>query len=259
MDLNLKAKQLRKKMFETAVRAGRGHLGGALSCMDILVSLYYGDIVTNDTKFILSKGHSGIALYTVLAERNIISNTELHTFCKNGSLLSEHPNNHIPGIITITGSLGNGLGIGAGIAFAKKLNNTPDNVFVLMGDGECNEGSVWEAVRFAAVHALTNLRVIVDCNGFQSTDAVDKNTTYRQLMKIWSAFGWMSYVVDGHNILHLIEAYKNASIVTPTVYIARTVKGKGISFMENNVTSHHGLPNKGDTISALEELSYGLA
>jgi transketolase len=252
MDLKLKAKQLRTKMLTTASNVGRGHLGGALSCTDILIALYYQDFLKNNN-FVLSKGHSAIALYTILNDLGKLAPYDLSYFCQNGSVLAEHPSILIPGVVATTGSLGHGLGIATGMALADKLAENNRKTYVLVGDGECNEGSIWEAVQFAAEQELGNLHMIIDRNGLRSTD---EDRRY-DLQNILSSFGWFTTIVNGHDYKDLTEAFTYVPIPPfrrPRAYIAYTTKGKGISFMENDVRWHNGVPKGILLQKALQEL-----
>ncbi len=256
-NLNLVSKKIRRIISETIVGAGKGHIGGALSCVDILVALYFGKLLNINSKnpksekrdrFIFSKGHASIALYVVLSELGFFSKNELKKFNKADSKIAEHPDTRLPGIEIISGSLGHGLGIGSGMAFAKKIDKKKNtNIFVLMGDGECYEGSVWEAAMFANHHNLDNLIAIVDRNNLTVLDYTEKIIKLNPFKDKWLSFGWNVLEVDGHNIQ---EVYKKINYLKklrngkPNILIANTIKGKGISFMENKIKWHHGVPSK---------------
>ncbi|MFA5394972.1 MAG: 1-deoxy-D-xylulose-5-phosphate synthase N-terminal domain-containing protein [Methanogenium sp.] len=251
MDLKSKAKQLRNAMLLASSHAGRGHLGGALSCIDILIALYYQNFLNNNN-FILSKGHSAIALYTVLRDLEKLGDYSLFDFCQDGSILAEHPCNLIPGVLATAGSLGHGLGIASGMALADKLANNGRQTYVLVGDGECNEGSIWEAVRFAAEQELSNLHMIIDSNGLRSTDEANLPGLHFILVN----FGWIVTETDGHDFEKITKAFKYVPIPPnkrPRAYIMNTVKGKGISFMENDVRWHNGVPSGELLQKALKE------
>ena len=256
-NLDLIAKKIRRIVSETIVYAGKGHIGGALSCIDILVALYFGKLLNVNSKnpnsdkrdrFIFSKGHASIALYVVLSELGFFSKKELKKFNKANSKIAEHPDTRLPGIEIVSGSLGHGLGIGGGIAFAKKIDKKKNtNVFVLMGDGECYEGSVWEAAMFANHHNLDNLIAIVDRNNLTVLDFTEKIIKLNPFKKKWLSFGWNVLEADGHNINEIqkkINYFKKLRNGKPSVLIANTLKGKGISFMENQIKWHHGVPSK---------------
>ena len=260
--------RIRRMIMDTIVAAGKGHIGGSLSAVEILVALYHGGIVHIDAKkpqyplrdrFIMSKGHACEVLYAVLADYGFFSVAELLHLGRDGSMLGGHPDRHIPGVEADTGSLGNGLGIGAGLAFAAKLDRNTWRTFVLLGDGECYEGSVWEAMMFAAHHSLYNLVVIIDRNQLCVLDRTEDCNRLDPLDDKLRAFGWDVVTVNGHNIAELSQALSSArsrSSGKPFAVIANTVKGKGISFMENDVRWHHGVL-KGELLEkAYCELDY---
>lgn len=235
----------RRKMLEAAVKGGRGHLGGAFSCIEILIGVH--SIMGPDDEFILSKGHAGLALYSILFDN-------IDEFCMDGSLLEEHPSKEIPGIRFTTGSLGHGIGLACGVALAKKLNNELGRVYVLVGDGECMEGSVYEALMFAVINKLDNLTVIVDSNGVMSTQNFPETIDY---FEIFSSIGFSVSYTNGHSSAALDMVLRVAvSHNTPNAIIARTTKGKGVSFMEGKYEWHNGVP-KGEQLEiARKELSH---
>jgi transketolase len=246
-----KARQLRIDIVKSINKAGKGHIGGAFSIIEILTTLYYGDILKFDPnnpkwedrdRFILSKGHAGIALYAVLADLGFFPKEELD-YLNKGRLLAEHPDPRIPGIEVVSGSLGHGLSVGSGMALADKLDKNQKSTFVLMGDGECYEGSVWEAAMFASHHELNNLCGIVDRNGLITHGSTEKINKLEPFADKWQAFGWRVIDVDGHNFGDLNNAFnqfKSHKISKPTLIIAHTLKGRGVSFMENQANWHHG-------------------
>ncbi|MBU4333272.1 MAG: transketolase [Candidatus Omnitrophica bacterium] len=252
--LKEQANRLRKKVLEMAVNAGAGHVAPSFSCMEILVSLYYGGILRVDGKdhnwpdrdrFILSKGHAAPALYAILADLGFFPKSDLDSFAKNGSHLGCHPENSTPGIEAFTGSLGHGLSIGAGLALGAKLDKKDHSTVVLMGDGECHEGSVWEAAMFAAQYKLNNLIAIVDHNGLSATGILDQYLSVSPLQKKWEAFGWDSISVQGHSfneLLHVLRENSSRERSRPLAIIALTTKGKGVSFMENSPIWHYRVP-----------------
>ena len=261
-----KSQEIRISILNAIHKAGKGHIGGAYSIVELLVSLYYGSVLNFDPKnpnwknrdrFILSKGHAGIALYAVLADLGFFSKEELN-FLNQGRLLSEHPSPIVPGVEVVSGSLGHGLSIGAGIALANQLDENKQKTVVLMGDGECYEGSVWEAAIFAAHHDLSNLWAIIDRNNLithGSTESINRLEPFRDK---WESFGWKVYEVDAHSISSLTETWKEIEThksKRPVAVIAHSVKGKGVSFMENKSDWHHGALNDDQYSVALAELS----
>ena len=267
MDLEDKARWVRQQVLEMVTRAGKGHIGGSFSCVEILVSLYYDGILHYNPQkpdwedrdiFILSKGHACCALYPILADVGYFPLSELDAYCQEGSIFEAHANGAIPGIELTTGSLGQGLGIGAGWALAAKLDDRRNRIYVLLGDGECYEGSVWEAANFAAHHKLNNLIAIVDRNQQCVLDFTENCNKLEPFIDKWVAFGWNVVQIDGHNF----NAIKNAlywivCIDRPLVVIANTTKGKGVSFMERNLEYHHKIPTKQEYELGQKELSNG--
>ena len=246
--LSPKSREIRLTVLDTIYRSGKGHIGGAYSCTEILVAMYYGGVLKYDPKnpkwderdrFILSKGHAAISLYAVLADLGFFSKSELELF-NNGGILGEHPDINIPGIEINSGSLGHGLGVGAGMALAARMDKKNYRTFVLLGDGECNEGSVWEAAMFAAHHNLDNLTAIVDLNGLCIHGTTEEINHIDPLDKKFEAFGWYVETMDGHNVDEIVSKMKDNDSGKPKIIIASTVKGKGVSFMENIASWHHG-------------------
>lgn len=247
---------IRRHGVEMTHLSGGSHIGAILSVADIIAVLY-ADIMKYDAKnpkwdkrdrMILSKGHAGASIYAAIAEAGFFDTEELKTHYANGSRLSGHVSHHLPGIDFSTGSLGHGLSAGAGMAFALKQNNNKDSrVFVVLGDGECNEGSVWEAAEFANHFRLNNLVAIVDHNKMQSMDYCDKTLEVTPMAKRWEAFGWNVIDLDGHNHDELKKALSDTQSGTnkPTVIIANTIKGKSISFMEMDILWHYRFPHEG--------------
>lgn len=239
-----------------------GHTGGSLSSVDILVSLYYA-VMNTDPKdpqwperdrFILSKGHSVEGLYCILADKGFFPEEELHTFSKYGSRLIGHPSMKVPGIEANTGALGHGLSIGVGMALGLKMNRRPQRVFVLMGDGELAEGSIWEAAMAASHYKLDNLTGIIDRNGLQISGDTEAVMALECLRAKWEAFGWAVTETDGHDHGVLIGQINMSCPSLPHLIIANTVKGKGVRFMENNAKWHHGVPTDEQLAQALEGL-----
>jgi len=262
-------KELAKTVRKTAVKmvhdARSSHLGGALSMTDILTVLY-GAVLKVDPKnpeknerdlFILSKGHACSAYYAVLCELGFFPKEWLDTYCKDGSLLAGHATHYkVPGVEISTGSLGHGLPVGCGMALAAKRDTKKNRVYVLIGDGECDEGSIWEAALFAAHHKLNNLTVIVDYNKIQSLGSVNEVLGLEPLADKWKSFGWSTLEVDGHNIEELLNAFAASAKIkdAPVCIIAHTVKGKGVSFMENQLAWHYKSPNDDELAKAFKEI-----
>jgi transketolase len=259
------AKQIRRDVIKMIHAAGSGHPGGCLSSADILTVLYFNTLNHNpkDPKwpdrdvFILSKGHCCPALYSVMARSGYFPTEELMTLRKIDSRLQGHPYcGYLNGIEASTGSLGQGLSIAVGAALAKKLDGKNNMVYCLMGDGEQQEGQIWEAAMSASHYKLNNLCGIVDRNGLQIDGFTKDVMDYEPLERKWRAFGWNVITIDGHNIKQLIKAFERAkkSRKKPTMIIADTVKGKGVCFMENIAVWHGKAPNDEELKKALNDL-----
>jgi transketolase len=244
------ARRVREHIVRIAGMPGGCHLGGALSSVEILVSLYFGllRLDPNDASwperdlFVFSKGHAAAALYAVLAERGYLSTELLGTYCAAGSSLLGHPTRAIPGVEFATGSVGHGLSLGVGVALGlRHRGGGARRVFVLLGDGELQEGSVWEAVMTAAHQRLDNLVAIVDRNGWQISGRTEECLSLEPLADRWRSFGWAAREVDGHDLTGLIKTLGElpASTGQPTVLIARTVKGRGVPMLEDRKKSHY--------------------
>ena len=246
------ARKIRRLTLKAIFEAKSGHPGGSLSCVDILTCLY-SKILTSGDRFILSKGHACPAWYATLAEMGEIP--EALTLRKLGSQLQGHPSPQLPQVVTPTGSLGQGFSVGVGIALGFKHIKSPSKVYVLLGDGELQEGMIWESASIAAVYALGNLCAIIDYNGFSSDDRV---LGLEPLADKWKAFGWHVLQVDGHDLEHLeyaLDVFRKGSI-KPQIIIARTKKGKGVSFMEGRPEWHGSLVlSKKELNEALAELN----
>ncbi len=260
------AKRMRKKVLDMALTAGASssHFGGGLSIVDITATLY-GAIMKLDPKnpkwedrdrFILSKGHGVLGYYTALSEIGYISEEDLKTFEKDGTYLFGHPvMNRSKGIEFSNGSLGMGLSLGIGVALAGKRKNIDYKVYVLMGDGECNEGSVWEAAMAGPHYKLDNLVAILDKNNLQQTGTNSEIMSVGDLVSKWKSFGWQVFEIDGHNVHEIFDTFLSVRDQNgPVAIVANTVKGKGFSFAENNNAWHHAPLSSSQYEAALEEL-----
>jgi transketolase len=265
-DLEKMAKQLRRHVITMIARAGSGHPGGSLSAADIVTALYF-KVMHHDPKnpqwpdrdrFVLSKGHAAPILYAALAECGYFPVEELATLRKLGSRLQGHTDRTLtPGVEMSAGSLGQGLSYGIGMALAGRLDKKGYRVYVLLGDGECDEGQVWEAAMFAPHHRMDNITAIVDHNDLQLDGRVCDIMGLEPLADKWRAFNWNVLEINGHDMKEILQALKKAGEVKrkPTVIIAHTVKGKGVSFMEGNVDFHGKAPSRQETEQALKELA----
>lgn len=232
--LDARSIHLRKLIIRGLLGGGRGHIGAAFSLVEIMRVLY-DDVLQPEDKVILSKGHGCLAQYALLVDKGVIDASELDRFCRRGALLGGHPEHHIPGVEVSTGSLGHGLSLGLGMALA----NRNSRVFVICGDGEINEGSVWEAALCAGKHHLSNLTVIVDYNKRQSYGPTDEVQPLEPLCDKWEAFGFLDQPVDGHDLELLRIVLAQTSRRRPRAVIAHTVKGKGVPEIENHPFWHH--------------------
>ena len=266
-ELERRANEMRSDIVRMIAEAGSGHPGGSLSCADILAALYFGGVLDHDPerpdwderdRFILAKGHAAPALYAVLAQAGYFPREELLTLRKLGTRLQGHPDsNLVPGVEVSTGSLGQGLSIAAGAAAGLRLDGAPQTVFALLGDGECQEGQVWEAAMFAAHRKLDNLVAIVDRNGLQIDGRTCDVCDPGDLGAKFAAFGWDVDEVDGHDLDALVAvlgAAKAGRDGRPHAVIARTVKGQGVPFMENEAGWHGKAPNAEQAAEALAAL-----
>ncbi|MDO8963914.1 MAG: transketolase [Coriobacteriia bacterium] len=262
---------MRRDIIEMVGGAGSGHPGGSLSAVEIVATLY-GEIMRHDPadpalpardRFVLSKGHAAPVLYAALAEHGYFPREELATLRKLGSRLQGHPDmRKLPGVEVSTGSLGQGLALANGIALSLRLDGVEKDgptVFCLMGDGECQEGEVWEAAMAAAHWGLSNVVAIVDVNGLQIDGPTCEVMDLGSIAEKFSAFGWNVITADGHNVRDLVDALRRAKAFDngPVVVVARTMKGKGVSFMENLCDWHGKAPNADECAAALAELSEG--
>lgn len=258
------AREIRKKIYQISHFAGGGHMGAAFSVADIISVLYFDDVLKYDAqnptwqdrdKFILSKGHAGYALYAVLAKAGYFPEEELRHVGKVGSKFGGHPKmDEIPGVEASTGALGHGLSFAIGVAYANKMDRKDSHVYVVLGDGECQEGSVWEGALSAPTLELDNLTVIIDHNKLQAMDDLETIVRMKPFADKWKAFGWNVIEIDGHNFKEIKEALLTREEKKPTLVVANTIKGKGVSFMENVPIWHYRMPNEQELPILMEEL-----
>ena len=257
------AKQVRLDILRMFYVSGTGHLSPAFSCCDILCELYFDGIVdtsaifsNNRDRVILSKGHAAAVLYAVLARAGYFERSELLTYYQRNTRLGGHPSTKLPGIETPTGALGHGICFATGTAKAAKLDGKTFRTYVILGDGESQEGSVWEAAEFAAKECLDNMTVILDNNHIQASDRTENIMPLRSVRSKWESFGWYVLETDGHNFDELHKAFMQAKSHTgsPVIIIAETVKGKGVSFIENNPDWHSRAPKGTEWDIICEEL-----
>lgn len=259
------ATKLRKDIVQMICKAKSGHPGGSLSAVEIVTALYFSEMnidpknpkMPTRDRFVLSKGHAAPVLYAALAEKGYFNKELLNTLRQLGSPLQGHPDmKKIPGIEISTGSLGQGLSVANGMALSAKISNETYRTYVLMGDGEQQEGQIWEAAMTAAQYKLDNLCAFIDSNNLQIDGNVDKVMGIEPLDKKWEAFGWNVIKINGHNFQEIFDALDKAKETKgkPTVIIAKTVKGKGVSFMENVCGFHGVAPTLEETEKAIKEL-----
>lgn len=267
LSLRRKALELKKDVIQMIYEAGTGHVGSDLSCTDILVSLYYHQLNINPNfpkdpkrdRYIQSKGHAVEILWAILADKGFFDKAELKTFSQFGSRLLGHPNNKVPGIEMNTGSLGHGLALAVGSALAAKLDGEDYQTYTLMGDGELAEGSVWEAAMAGANYKLDNLTAIIDRNRLQITGSTENVMALDNLHDKWQSFGWhVVDVPDGNDVEQLLQAYQDKVPGKPTVIIANTIKGKGLSDAEGVASWHHHVLNAEEYAKAMKELNGAL-
>jgi len=264
------ANELRIDIIEMLMEAKSGHPGGSLSAIDIITALWFhemrgiepGRLADTRDRFVLSKGHAVPALYAVLAKKGFIPHEELKTLRRTGSRLQGHPDRvRMPIVEASTGSLGQGLSVAQGLALGMKLDKKPSRIYCLLGDGEIQEGQVWEAAMSAAKFELSNLCAIVDCNNGQIDGTVDSVMPVEPLVDKWRAFGWHVIDINGHDMEQILGAFREARMVAeggetkPFMILARTVKGKGVSFMENQIGWHGVAPKAAEAAKAKEELT----
>lgn len=259
------AAKIRGQVVDMSNHSHASHLGSSLSCVDILVALYWAVLSIdarhpdhpNRDRFILSKGHAAAAIYAILAFKGFFPEKLLSTFASAGSRLEEHPApTCVPGIEAATGSLGHGLSLGVGMALSAGILQRNHRVFALLSDGECNEGSVWEAAMFASARNLENLVAIVDFNKWQATGRSCETMNLEPLAEKWETFGWSAYETDGHDMASLVKQLGSVPDGSgkPVAVIAHTVKGKGVSFMEDDNNWHYRIPTEKEVTLAKKEL-----
>lgn len=260
------AKELRVRIIETSSRAGLPHLGSCLSCVDLLTALYFHKLNIDPSKphdpqrdrFILSKGHGVPALFQVLARRGFFPVSDLDHYGENGSVFGEHPPtpSHLAGIEAATGSLGHGMPMGLGMALAARVNKLDYSVYAILGDGECNEGSIWECAMLSAAQKVNNFCVLVDFNKWQATDRSEDVMALKPLAEKWRAFGWDTIEINGHNYAQILDALSQfpSKSGKPLAIIADTIKGKGISFMEDDNNWHYRIPTAEEVVLCKKEL-----
>lgn len=264
-ELEQRASILRARVIETSHKAGIPHLGSCLSCVDILTALYFSVLridvknprAADRDRFILSKGHGAPALFQVLAMRGFYAESLLENYGEDGGIFAEHPPepSQLPGIEAATGSLGHGLPIALGMALAARINKLDYQVYAVLSDGECNEGSIWESALLAAAQKVSNLCIIIDFNKWQATGRSREIMALDPLAEKWRAFGWNACEVNGHDISELLTKLKQFPVNDkPTAIVAHTIKGKGVSFMEDNNNWHYRTPTAEEVIAAKQEL-----
>lgn len=257
--------KLRKRIFTVAYKGGMGHLASCFSAVEIIYTLYLKKVIRNNPskfedkdrdRFVLSKGHAGLALYSILELAGYIPKEDIDTYLKPGAVIGGEPNlGDAPGIEVSTGSLGHGLPMAVGMAMAQKYDGCGAKTYVLIGDGESQEGTIWEAAMSASSFGLDNLIVILDCNQLQKTNRIDETMVCISWKEKWEAFGWNVCEVDGHDIDALYEVFTNLlPNGKPSIVIANTIKGKGVSIMEGVPKWHFKMPNKKELKVFMEEL-----
>lgn len=259
------ARDIRKRAIKMVYESGASHIGSSLSCVDLLTYLYFKVLNINTEnplddkrdRFILSKGHAAAGFYAVLAERGFFSKETLDNYCKDGKKLPGHATKQcVPGVEASAGSLGHGLPMGCGMALAAKGDNKNHRIFVLMSDGECQEGSNWEAALFASHHKLDNLIAVIDYNKIQCMGRTNEITNLEPLADKWRKFGWEVKEINGHSFEEIEDSFKKIPFTEgkPSMVIAHTIKGKGVSFIEDKLVSHYKIFNEEEYKKAIEEL-----
>jgi transketolase len=261
-ELRRMAQAIRRWVIEQSLAANVGHIGSALSIAELITVLWGavlrdpGTDAPDRDRFILSKGHAALALYAAMRWRGLIGAEEFGQYCEDGTLYAAHPEFGLPGVEVGTGSLGQGLSVGCGLAWSLRRQRSDGRVFVLLSDAECNEGQVWEAAMFAAHHRLTNLIALIDLNQMQALGDTRSIIDMHPMVERWRAFGWHAIEVDGHDIASLLSALTDgvAARTGPAVVVCRTALGKGVSFMENRLEWHYRNLSPELAASALQEI-----
>lgn len=263
--LTEKARWVRRQVLESVARSGKGHIGGTYSATDLFVAFYYGGILRFDPsnprspdrdRLLVGKGHACLALYAIFMDLGMITPKLFAEYGVDGGALGGQLDTSLPGVEYNTGSLGHALGVGAGMALAAKMSSKDYRVFTLLGDAECYEGSIWEGLIFAGQHKLNNLVAIIDRNRLSVTDTLGDDSFYQDFMQKLSAFGWEGRELNGHSMEELLAGFSSIrSSSKPVLVLANTIKGKGISFMENGIKWHHGVPNAEELAKARTELA----
>jgi len=263
-ELEEKAKQIRRLIIQMLAKAGSGHPGGSLSAADLITALYFAVLRHNPKdpiwpdrdRFHMSKGHCCPLWYAVLAEAGYFPKKELLNLRKLGSMLQGHPDRRVPGVEVASGSLGQGLSVALGMSLAARIDKKDYRVYVLLGDGETQEGNIWEAAMACSHYRADNLCAVLDYNGFQIDGRTKDIMNLEPVAAKWQAFGWHTIEINGHNMKEILAAYDEARTVKgkPSIIIAHTIKGKGVSFMENVVDFHGRAPTREESARALKEL-----
>lgn len=263
-ELKRKANRIRRHVLQIVADTGKGHLGGTFSCIELFVALYYGDILRCDPKnpkwvdrdrFVVGKGHACLAMYDIFIDKGYMPAAWLETYGCNGARLSGQLNLDTPGVEYNTGSLGHAIGVAAGMALSARMDNSVRRIYALVGDGECAEGSIWESIMFSGQQCLKNLTGIIDRNHLGVTDILEDDEDSGFLDRKIKACGWDCIVIDGHSFDEIFAAFEQIKKCSrPCMIIADTIKGKGVSFMENGVKWHHSVPSAEEYAQALKEL-----
>lgn len=263
-ELEAKAKQIRRLIIQMLAKAGSGHPGGSLSSADLITALYFMILRHNPKepnwpdrdRFHMSKGHCCPLWYAVLAELGYFPSKELWSLRQLGSILQGHPDRRTPGVTVASGSLGQGLSVALGMSLAARIDKKDYRVYCLLGDGETQEGNIWEAAMAASHYKCDNLCAMLDYNGFQIDGRTRDIMNLEPLVSKWQAFGWHAIEIDGHNMKQILSSYEEAKTIKgkPVIIIAHTIKGKGVSFMENVVDFHGRAPTPEEAQKALKEL-----